>query len=121
MAQVGDEAVPLSQVPCEGLEYRQIELLVLAADLAHEVLVGRLVGALVLRPTVVKMGVADKPAIFEYFEGAIDGGDVDVRKLRRYLAVDLIHRDVATHRGHDVQNELALRRHAQPMLLERAP
>ena len=79
----------------------------------------RFVGALVLRHIVVKVGVAHHAELLEHLQRTVDGRDVDVGKDAHHVLVDLVGRDVAMHRRDGVQDQLALRRHAQASLFER--
>ncbi len=90
-----------------------------SAAAAHHVVVQRGVGTFVLRHAVVKVGVADDPKLFEHFERAIHGGDVDVRKSPHDLLMHRLGGEVAMGPDHDVQDQLALGRHAQAASPER--
>ena len=77
------------------------------------------IGPLVLRDAIVEVGVAHDTELFEHFERAVNRRDVDFRKHLDDLLIDLIGGDVAGHRSHRVEDELALRGHAQTALPER--
>lgn len=119
MRQVRLKAVAPPELLRQRLQHIQLQLSVNAAPTAHHVVMPRGVRSLVLRHAIVKMGVPHDAQLFEHFERAVDGRDVDIRKDADDLLIHLVDRDVSVHRGDGVEDQLSLWRHPQSALSER--
>ena len=110
------EAVASLQFVGERLEHIQRELRFRAASAADHMVVSGRVGALVLRYTVMKMGVPYGTQLLQDFKCAIDSGDVDVGERAHDLLMDLVGREMSMGCRDNVEDELALWCHAQSAL-----
>jgi hypothetical protein len=117
--QIRFKAIPSLELVRQRLQDFEIQLRVGATAATHHVVVACRVGPLVLRDSVVKMGVAHHAQFFEHFQRAVHRGDVDIRKDAYDLLVDLVGRDMTLHLHHRVQDQLALWGHAHAALPER--
>lgn len=119
MAKVRVEAVPTSQLVFERFQNRHVELLVSTAVRAHQVLMSRLVGALVLGRLPVHVLVANEAELLEPLECAIHRCQVDIRVVFGNLAIDLLGRNVPTTSGDRLEDQFSLGRHSPPVLFQR--
>ena len=106
--QVRLEPVPPVELVREWLKDLELQLGVRPAATAHHVIVSCGVRPLVLRDAVVKVGVPHNTKLFEYFERAVDGGDVDVWKHAHDVLVYLVGRNVPVHARNGVKDQLPL-------------
>ena len=119
MRQVGLETVAALQLFRERLQDLQRHLGIGATATAHHVVMEGRIGALILGHAIVEMRVPHHAEILEHLQRAIDGRDVDIRKHAHDLLMDRIGCEMAVRLHHDVQDQLALGRHAQAALPER--
>ena len=81
MREIGLKAVPLAQVLVERAELVHVDLALGAAPPADHVLVVRVLGQVVQRDAVIKVGVRHQPEVLEQLKRAVHRRDVDLRKL----------------------------------------
>ena len=95
MTEVGIETLLSAQSGDKGCGHTRVNGLHAVTIPADEVEVGVPGVGVVRRGSVTEVGMANHADLFEHFEGAIDGGDVDDGRLTAYFGQDLVRRRVA--------------------------
>jgi hypothetical protein len=117
VSEVGGEAKTAGERLAEGLGERGIvDVDPMAAAVADEVEVDFLASPEVASRTIGVVDVADDPELFEDLERSVDGGSVDHGQPGVNLPIDLLGRNLPGAHLDELQNYLALRRHAQAIL-----